>query len=190
MFDGILSWLARDDHPAPTAPPHPVALPAHPPRYTAAQVVARALSMVGRGKYGLGHGSHGPDAPTPFDADGFGDCSQFALAWVDGEAKHVPGRIDGDYLWCDGVYADAIGPHKMWRAIPIDAALPGDRVVYRGSRVLGVRKPGHCAVVVAVNGPTWAQLDCVDCHGGRGPAVGHRSGALWAKSGIVVRRVA
>jgi cell wall-associated NlpC family hydrolase len=155
-----------------------------PPAAEEPRSVQRARSMVGKGKYGLGNGGRDGDAPTPLDANGRCDCSGFALAWVDGVDRKQP---DG-WLWCDGVYADATGPQKRWRRVRLEDAQPGDRVVYKGTRKLGRRKPGHCGVVVAVNGPGWNGLDVIDCAGRLGAAIAHRTGALWGrKGGIVVR---
>lgn len=175
MIGAFVDWL-RSKQPAlvPVAADEP-------------EAVRRARSMVGRGKYGLGDGGRDGSAPTPLDANGRCDCSGFALAWVDGIDRKLP---DGSWSWCDGVYADATGPQKRWRAVPLAEARPGDRVVYKGTRRLGKRKPGHCGVVVAVNGPGWEGLDVIDCAGRLGAAIAHRPGTLWGrKGGIVVRKI-
>jgi cell wall-associated NlpC family hydrolase len=152
----------------------------------AARVVARALSMVGRGIYGLGKGGRHPDAPTPFDASGRCDCSGFALAWCYGWDRYAPGLIDGDWHSTRSAYDDAKGKRRFWREVPWSEARTGDAVTYptRPGRI------GHCGVLVEI-GPTLAESLVTHCHGGKGPAVSVGTGALWTrKQGIVVRPVA
>ena len=192
-------WLAalvgRTDVPA-DAPPI-----SHPPvGLTGAEVVARALSVVGQGRYRLGKGGRRPANLTPFDAAGLCDCSGFA-AWSMGLDRYQPGRIAGDWISTDAIVADAQGPGRMFAVVGRLTAggldrpagwQPGDLVVYPGRRVLGRRVAiGHVGVVVAVTGPGWSGLDVVDCAGRRPPAIAHRpdGGALWGRrGGVVVRR--
>lgn len=183
LWDVVRSLVGSEIPPTPSM--------AHPPAavHSPSLAVARALSCVGHGVYKLGAGGRNPEMPSPF-IGGLCDCSGFALAWCQGLDRYQPGRIDGDYLWTDGVYADAKGPRRMFAEVALDHTQLGDCVVYRGSRTLGIRHPGHCGVIVAINGEGWGSLDVVDCHGGKAPAVGHRSGGLWGRAGgIVVRRV-
>ncbi len=146
----------------------------------AARVVERALSMAGRGIYGLGKGGRHPDAPTPFDASGRCDCSGFALAWVYGWDRYAPGLIDGDWHSTRSAFDDARGKRRFWREVPWSEVRPGDALTYptRPGRI------GHCAVVVGADA-------VVHCHGGRGPAISRATFNLWhRKQGIAVRPVA
>ena len=184
-------WLAalvgRTDVPA-EAPP--ISRP--PVSLTGAEVVARALSVVGQGRYRLGKGGRRPANPTPFDAAGLCDCSGFA-AWSMGFDRYQPGRIAGDWISTTSLYNDATGPRRMFGAVELAAVQPGDLVVYPSRYRLGVRTSiGHVGVVVAATGPGWGGLDVVDCAGRLPPAIAHRpdGGALWGRrGGIVVRRV-
>ncbi len=186
----VLSWLrdlgARWSAPRPD-PPELAAVEreieaAIDPR--AARVVARAESQLDTGRYGLGKGGRHPDAPTPFDKAGLCDCSGFALAWCYGWDRYAPGLIGGDWHGTGGVYADATGPQRVWRALPIDEARPGDALVYPTRVIDGRKRIGHCAVVVGPNA-------VIHCHGGRAPAISRATFDLWRrKQGIAVRPVA
>lgn len=155
----------------------------------AERVVARARRHLGTGRYGLGRGGRHPDAVTPFDRDGLCDCSGFA-AWSLGRDRKTD-EIGGGWISTDSIVADATGPRRMFRAVPIGEAAPGDLVVYGGQRVGGVRvRIGHVGVVVEA-GATWDAVRVVHCHGGKRPAVSESTAALWGrKRGIVVRPVA
>jgi cell wall-associated NlpC family hydrolase len=182
-------WLAalvgRTDVPADEPPI------SHPPvSLTGAEVVARALSVVGQGVYQLGKGGRNPEAPSPL-IGGRCDCSGFA-SWCSGLDRYQPDQIDGDWISTTSIYRDATGPRRMFDVVELAAAQPGDLVVYPSRYRLGVRTGiGHVGVVVAVTGPGWSGLDVVDCAGRRPPAIAHRpdGGALWGRrGGAVVRR--
>lgn len=169
--------------PAMPMPPEAVEAPEH-------HAVIRARSMVGRGKYRLGTGGRKPTAPAPFDRDGYCDCSGFT-SWALGLDRYQPGRIAGDWLSTDAMYADAMGSHRLFDRIPGPAdAAPGDLVVYRSKRnVAGVRTSiGHVGVVADGGGETWADLRVVHCAASGAVAVRESDAALWGRrSGIVIR---
>lgn len=168
-------------------------LPAQPPA-VGVDVVARALSVIGLGIYGLGRGGRRPLASTPLDALGRCDCSGF-VAWCHGLDRYQPGQIAGDWLSCDLVHADATGPRRMWRRVEVADVQPGDALVYPGRHVNGRRVAiGHCAVVVERPAVvrSLAEVGAVHCHGpsGHSPAIARASGDLWARrGGIAIRRV-
>ena len=124
------------------------------------ETVRRALLYVGRGRYKLGRGGR-----RQRNRPGFG--------WVSTST----------------IVADATGAHRLWRAVPIAQARPGDVVAYPSRYAGGVRVAiGHTGRIVAVNGPGWDGLDVVDCAARKGAAIGHRDGTLWGKKGGVVAR--
>ena len=180
----ILDDIPPGDRHHPTLPPAP-----------GVDVVTRALSVVGQGVYGLGRGGRRPLWPTPFDALGRCDCSGYALSWAFGLDRYQPGRIAGDWLACDLVYADATGPRRMWRRVDVADVQPGDALVYPGRHENGRRVAiGHCAVVVERPAVVTSFADCgvTHCHGpaGHSPAITRATGALWTRhGGIAVRRV-
>ena len=189
-------WLAalvgRTDVPA-EAPPI-----SHPPvGLTGAEVVARALSVVGQGRYRLGKGGRRPANLTPFDAAGLCDCSGFA-AWSMGLDRYQPGRIAGDWISTDAIVADAQGPGRMFAVVGRLTAAgldrpagwqPGDLVAYPGRRALGRRVAiGHVGVIVEV-GATIAACRVCHCAASGRVAVRVSDGRPWAARGIVVRRV-
>lgn len=125
------------------------------------ETVRRALLYVGRGRYKLGKGGR-----RQRNRPGFG--------WVSTTT----------------IVDDARSKHALWRAVPVEEARPGDVVAYPSRYVGGVRVGiGHTGRVVAVHGPTFADLDVVDCAARKGAAIGHRPGTLWAARGVVARRV-
>lgn len=153
------------------------------PDLTASDVVARSLERVGEQiAYGLGKGGRDPDA---FDA--VLDCSGHVAKSL-GIDRFAPGLIGGDWIWTDGMLADASGPRRMF--FPVTGLIePGDIVVIPGKRSLisGRRIPGHCGVVVE-GGATISACRVSHCHGpsGRIPAVGVRDGRPWRR-GMAMR---
>ena len=174
----MISWLraaaARLFPPRVDTTPELAAVEAEIADPWAAEVVRRALSVEGTGRYGLGCGGRDPSAPSPLDKNGRSDCSGFALAWCYGWDRYAPGLIDADWHSTAGVFADATGPQRVWRALPIDDARPGHALVYPTRRVAGVKRIGHCGVVVGPN-------EIVHCHGGRGPAISRATFDLWRR---------
>lgn len=173
----------------PHAPVAPAAPPVHPTGLDGAEVVRRALSVVGRGTYALGKGGRRPHDPTPFDAEGRADCSGYA-SWCLGLDRYQPTGIDGGWISTDSIVRDANGPHKLFRVVSIDGALPGDLVVYPGRFLAGKRVGiGHVGVIVE---PGATILACRVAHCAASRSVGAvrvSDGRPWARTGIVARRV-
>ncbi len=156
------------------------------PRAEAA--VARARRHVGTGRYGLGRGGRHPEAVTPFDRDGLCDCSGYQ-SWALGLDRYQPGAIGGDWISTDAIVRDATGPRRMFRAVELVDARPGDLVVYGGKHVGGVRvRIGHVGMIVAP-GATWEAIRVVHCHGGKAPAVSESDAGLWGRLGGIVARL-
>lgn len=176
-------WFSLDRFLGSEIPRGPAeAAPSHPEP----DAVRRALSVVGTGRYHLGRGGRRPGNSTPLDAAGESDCSGL-VSWALGLDRYQPGRIGGDWISTASMVRDAMGPRQMFAPVALADAVPGDVVTYKAT--IGV---GHCGVIVAVNGPTWRELDIVDCAARKPPAIAHRAdgGDLWRrKGGIVVRLV-
>lgn len=163
--------------------------------------VARAVACEGRGRYALGTGGRHPESADPFgtrrDYRATGavwcDCSGFT-SFALGLDRYQPGKIAGDWLGCNQMAADAVGPQRMFRTVAPADVRPGDLLVYPGRSVGGRRVAiGHVSVVVARPAfvRSLADVAVTHCHGGRGPAVSRATGALWERrGGIAVRRVA
>lgn len=193
----------------PGGPMNPATLPAHAGAEVARvahqlgdqATVARALALVGTGRYALGCGGRDPAAPLgpyrrrPGDPDAIYaarralgrvwlDCSGYlAASW--GVDRYQPTGIAGGWLSCAALYADARGPQRWCRAVPVGEVLPGDGLVWDGH-------PGHCCVVVARPEVVerYADLEVAQCRSGRAPAIVRSTGAAWdRRSGIAVRRV-
>jgi cell wall-associated NlpC family hydrolase len=190
-FLAFLRAIGRTEIPPENEPLAPFA-PARAPLPTSAeQAVGRALSVVGQARYKLGRGGRKPRALVPWDVEGFCDCSGFA-SWVHGLDRYQPEVRPGgsDWISTTSIYDDATGEHRMFRAVPVEEALPGDLVVYPSRYKKGVRIGiGHVGVIVARLRDGWDGLEVVDCAARRGPAIAHRSGELWARRGIVARRL-
>lgn len=182
-----------------------------------AEAVRRALSCEGQGRYGLGCGGRDPKAPDPWGIyqgrkgeaparvaarRALGrvwlDCSGgLAYWWGETRRDSADGEdeIDGDWLACDPLHADATGPQRFVRSTPAAELRPGDGLVYAGAYKDGRRvKIGHCALVIARPAVVtcFGDLTVMHCHGpsGEGPAVTRATGALWdRKGGIGLRRV-
>ena len=189
---GLLAFIraiGRTEIPPENEPLAPFA-PSAPTIPTAAdQAATRALSVVGQARYKLGKGGRKPRALVPWDAEGLCDCSGFA-SWCLGLDRYQPGRIEGEWISTTSIYRDATGPHRMFAAVALEDARPGDLVVYPSTYRAGVRTGiGHVGVIVNVGGG-WSGLGIVDCASRKGAAIGHRDGGLWGrKGGVVARRV-
>lgn len=182
------------------------------------QAVRRALSVENQGLYGLGCGGRDPKAPDPWGPyqgrkgenpaqvakrRALGrvwlDCSG-ALSWWWSEPRRDSAdgedEIDGDWLACDSLCADATGPRRFVRSIAPADVVPGDGLAYPGRYAGGRRVAiGHCCLVIWRPAVVrrFADLLVMHCHGpsGAGPAVSRRDGALWdARRGVALRRQA
>lgn len=115
---------------------------------TPEQAVHRARTAIGhRTRYHLGSGGMNPFAARPSDG-GQCDCSGF-VAWCLGVSREAPQTIG--WIETTRVYHDATGAHRLFRAVPLTAARPGDVIVYpdHGGH------QGHIGLVTAADrGPT------------------------------------
>lgn len=133
------------------------------------QRLFRARSAVGKGiRYRLGSGGFKPHDILP-TRNGYCDCSGYA-SWVLEISRY---QADKDKAWSKSlpwiettaIYNDATGPQRLFVHIP--SPVPGCLVVYPDSKVLGVRRSGHVAVVSRVNGKLWECIDCSASKGGK-----------------------
>lgn len=171
---------------------------------SAAEAVARALSLVGKGgSYVLGTGDYTPirgnepirDEPWTY-RDGIkgSDCAGFALSWCYRIKRHRPGYNRGswatvtDDLNCNSAIEDAEHGRELFELVtgPIQ---PGDLLTYPTFKagILGKRFIGHVGIVTGVsrwNGQPgrYDLLDVAQCCGpnGRSPAVLATDGHVWA----------
>lgn len=161
---------------------------------------ARALSVRDTGRYRLGAGPRDPNAPTPLNEHGECDCSAYVF-WLWRRLKRLPAGITAagySEVNTNAMVADAQGKQRVVALVPVGAEVKvGDAVVYGGLTVAGVRlKIGHTGGIVGVPAG-WSYKDTASlgalrishCNGGPAPAIDESNGRLWAKRGIVVRRV-
>jgi hypothetical protein len=159
------------------------------PLYTAAQAVAHARALAGRGVYQLGTGD------IDSSGDGPRDCFGFAFCEVYGVKRHRPGFNRGawssvsDDLNCNSAIEDADHAGELFERVFTPA--PGVLLVYPTIRLAGHDQPwiGHVAIVVGMSRclewdhrfPSYAHLDVVQCRGpnGRKPGIVATDGAGW-----------
>lgn len=172
----------------------------------AAEAVARALSLVGKGgQYELGTGDYRPAAglDVPWTQNGGppgADCAGFAECWAYCLPRHRPGYNHGpwstceDDINCNSALEDAQHDQELF-AVVTDAPRPGDLLLYPTIylTVDGQRREfvGHVCIVTGVSRaggfviskPDWTLLDVAQCCGpnGRAPAVIASDGAIWAQ---------
>jgi len=161
---------------------------------TPAEIVARAMSQVGRPiRYELGAGGRRWDLSTPAPSGAL-DCSGF-VAWCCGYDR---GPRNTDWIVRDVNGARAVFTRPL-------SPEPGDLVVYGGTfaRVPVLRRirPGHVGVVAEAlpageiwsgTREQWARIRVVHCSARNhrlpgGSAVAVTSGEIWARRGIVAR---
>lgn len=121
---------------------------------TRAEILDRASTMVGRGKYKLGKGGRDPQAPTPFDAHGYADCSAY-VCWAVGLDRYQDG-----WGWLDT--SGLIRAARDERFVHLDLVEKpemGDIIVY-GDWITSERKvrQGHCGIVIGEI-PRWGRWD-------------------------------
>jgi len=161
---------------------------------SAAEAVARALSIIGKGgQYALATGDYRPvtvgghlvDLPwTAREKDGLigSDCAGFAICWCYKLRRHRPGFNRGGDFDCEddinnnSVLGDAMGAMDCFQVVQ-DLPQPGDLLSYPTFRLAGVPQPfiGHVGICVGVdrvdidawdlNEPRFDQLDVAQCHG-------------------------
>lgn len=110
---------------------------------TRCDVLDRARSVIGQGKYKLGSGGRVPKQATPFQ-DGQCDCSGF-VAWCLGVDRYQPKKVGGgDWLETTAVYRDAQNDGGLFTQVMVPRS--GDVIVYgdKGGR------QGHIGIVSQV----------------------------------------
>ncbi len=157
------------------------------------EIVARARSAIGRPTvYKLGKGGRKPDAPHPADANGQCDCSG-AVAWFLGLDRYQPGKVSGDWLSTSSMVREATAG-RLFRVV-VDPE-PGDVVVYGDYVKDGIRRQGHCGIVVAAPAQclpdVWSSIRVVHCSSGnskRGDAIQETDAKVFKARGIFARLV-
>lgn len=157
------------------------------PKFTAAQAVAQARALVGRGVYQLGTGdidSHGDD---PRDCFGFAACELFGIKRHRPGFNHGPWATVEDDLNCNSAIEDADHHGELFERVQTPA--PGILLAYPTIRLQGHVFIGHIGIVVGVSRclewdhdhPDYSLLDVVDCHGpnGRKPGIVLGNGTVW-----------
>jgi hypothetical protein len=131
--------------------------------------IHRARSACYRGiKYKLGNGGFDPHDVLP-TRNGYCDCTG-DISWVleidryQGD-KGKPWSKAMPWIETTAIYNDATGPQRLFKQIP--APVPGCMVVYGDYKVLGVRRPGHIALVSQVKGNVWTCIDCSASRNGK-----------------------
>lgn len=118
-------------------------MPNLPVSVTRSDVVTRARSAIGQGKYKLGQGGRVPRNPAPF-VDEMCDCSGF-VAWCLGIDRYQPGKVSGgDWIETTQVYVDAQDDAGLFVRTMVPR--PGDVIVYPDRK----GKQGHIGVVSEV----------------------------------------
>ncbi len=158
-----------------------------------AWAVVRALSQVGKGKYGLGKGGRNPYALTPFVA-GVCDCSGF-VAWCLGyDRVQDLGEDTETWYSTTEMVADAMTkPYLMFRKVGLrEKVREGDVIVYPAGNG---RKYGHVGVITGVlpgfkrlAEGWWAHLEVTHCTTGYKTAIVTTNALLWANRGGYILR--
>lgn len=160
------------------------------PLFSAAQAIAQARALVGRGVYTLGTG----DIDTKNDEPR--DCFGFAVCEVYGIKRHRPGFNEGswatvsDDLNTNSAIEDADHAHELFERV--FTPTPGVLLSYPTIRLKGHAVPfiGHIGIVVGVSRclewdhdrPDYSLLDIVQCRGGNGrrPGIIASDGSVWS----------
>lgn len=147
--------------------------------------LARARSMVGKGRYCLGAGGKRPDAEHPWSTCAkpvshahkdlgttFCDCSGF-VAWSHRLPRKLP---SGEWVYTDSMEAWGKKQGITWKD-----AQPGDVVVYGAGAAIG-----HCGVVSEVDdaGP----VKVIHCQASKKPAVIETSADAFERKKAVIWR--
>jgi hypothetical protein len=157
------------------------------PLHGAAEAVAHALAMRGRGVYQLGAGDLGSNNDDPRDCFGFAVCECYGLR------RHRPGFNRGwrdpdgsgptvvDDLNCNSAIEDARHAGELFAEL--ERPELGALIAYPTIRLPGHEQPwiGHVKIVVGLSRclewdaarPDWSVLDTVECRGpnGRKPGI-------------------
>lgn len=166
-----------------------------------ADAVARAISLLGQGRYKLGGGAD-VTAPSPFDTEGnrfpgYCDCSGFT-SHVTGHARDQGKR---EYN-TDAIVRDAKTTRALYRVVArAEVVLPGDLLVYPGIFDLDDDPdrdvPGHIGIIVEVRPEFvrlgeewWEDVEVIHCSPRKQRALGairQTDATLWASRGYFVR---
>lgn len=103
-------------------------------------IVRRARSAIGEGRYKLGKGGRVPRSSSPLQ-NGECDCSGFA-AWACGVDRYQPDKINGDEDWVEtsAIVRDATGPAESF--IRMNERRPGYLLVWGDRQVPDRKRPG------------------------------------------------
>lgn len=158
------------------------------PLYTAAQAVAQARALVGRGVYTLGTGDITSKGDEPRDCFGFAVCEVYGIK------RHRPGFNRGawatvsDDMNCNSAIEDADHAGELFERVFTPA--PGVLLAYPTIRLQGHVFIGHIGIVVGVSRclewdhdhPDYALLDVCQCRGpnGREPGIIASDGSIWS----------
>ena len=109
-----------------------------------ADIVERALSACGEGKYVLGKGGRNPQADSPLQ-DGACDCSGF-VAWCIGLDRYQPGKVaGGDWIETSAMVRDANYDRNLF--VPMNERRPGYILVWGDKN----GRQGHTGIISAVD---------------------------------------
>ena len=109
-----------------------------------ADIVERALSACGEGKYVLGKGGRNPLADSPLH-DGACDCSGF-VAWCIGLDRYQPGKVaGGDWIETSAMVRDANYDRNLF--VPMNERRPGYILVWGDRQVSDRKRPGKTRTV-------------------------------------------
>lgn len=162
------------------------------PQFAAAQAVAHARALVGRGVYQLGTGDIDSRGDDPRDCFGFAFCELY------GVRRHRPGFNHGawatvsDDLNCNSAIEDADHAGELFERVTKPSL--GVLLAYPTIRLRGADGQmhafiGHVGIVTGVSRclewdhghPNYALLDIAQCRGpnGRKPGIVSTDGAVW-----------
>lgn len=160
------------------------------------ELIARARSVVGKGcRYQMGHGGYQPGRDVPWDNEMMCDCSGFVPSWVFMAPRHIdhPFYQQFNHGWVDttAIVRDAKSTSGFFTEVPLEAARPGDLIVYGTiKREDGTKRQGHVGLITeVVAGRPSKAVHC--SHGNErrfADAIQETSAGLWlATDGIVAR---
>ncbi len=165
---------------------------------SAIEAVARALLMVGKGRYVLGAGDYKPtvtaDLPWTHSEHGYGsDCVGFAMAWCYKVPRERDGYNEGwwasvgGWLNTDSLIeqAEHMGRDRVVEIA--DRPMLGDLLVFPSIRAkTGKRlRIGHVGIVVGVPAewdaaaPQYGTITVAQCQASSEPAVKKGPGSAW-----------
>ena len=159
------------------------------PLYSAAQAVAQARALVGRGVYQLGTGDMESSRDDPRDCFGFAVCELYGIKRHRQGFNKGPWATVEDDLNCNSAIEDAGHAGELFERVSRPTA--GVLIAYPTIYLPNHPDPfiGHIGIVVGISRvfewdptyPNYAALDVVQCHGpkGRRPGIVGSDGAIW-----------